>query len=276
MAEFATECVIELRNLWTVFGPQVVHRDISLCVHRGEILSLVGGSGSGKSTMLRQMLALERPTRGDVLVFGHSLINGDPLELRRLRNRWGVLFQEGALYSALSVFENVATPLRELKALDEGLIRDLVILKLEMVGIEAKHAEKMPSALSGGMIKRIGLALALALEPELLFLDEPTAGLDPDRSESFVTLIAEIRRELGLTVVMVTHDLDTLVSLSDRVAVLADQQIVAIGSVQQIASATHQFIANFFQGERGKRALEAIKGMGMDAPVAAMTNTQGH
>ncbi len=277
MAECATECVIELRNLWTVFGPQVVHRDISLCVQRGEILSLVGGSGSGKSTMLRQMLALERPTRGDVLVFGHSLISGDPAELLRLRNRWGVLFQEGALYSALSVFENVATPLRELKALDEGLIRDLVILKLEMVGIEAKHAEKMPSALSGGMIKRIGLARALALEPELLFLDEPTAGLDPDRSESFVTLIAEIRRELGLTVVMVTHDLDTLVSLSDRVAVLADQQIVAIGSVRQIAGAAHQFITNFFQGERGKRALEAIKDMGVGAPVAATPpTTQGH
>ena len=282
----ATDCVIELRKLWTVFGPQVVHRDISLCVKRGEILSLVGGSGSGKSTMLRQMLGMESPTRGDVLVFGHSLITGDPAELRRLRNRWGVLFQEGALYSALSVFENVATPLRELKALDEGLIRDLVILKLEMVGIEARHAEKMPSALSGGMIKRIGLARALALEPELLFLDEPTAGLDPDRSESFVTLIAEIRRELGLTVVMVTHDLDTLVSLSDRVAVLADQQIVAIGSVQQIASATHQFIANFFQGERGKRALEAIKDIGAaggtpegvetPAPVTNITAAQGH
>ena len=276
MADYATECVIELRNLWTVFGPQVVHRDISLCVQRGEILSLVGGSGSGKSTMLRQMLALERPTRGDVLVFGHSLINGDPLELRRLRNRWGMLFQEGALFSALTVFDNVALPMRELRTLDEDLIHDLVMLKLDMVGIEARHASKMPSDLSGGMIKRIALARALALEPELLFLDEPTAGLDPDRSESFVTLIAEIRRELGLTVVMVTHDLDTLVSLSDRVAVLADQQIVAIGSVQQIASATHQFIANFFQDERGKRALEAIKGMGMDAPVTNTTTAQGH
>jgi phospholipid/cholesterol/gamma-HCH transport system ATP-binding protein len=270
------DCVIELRNLWTVFGPQVVHRDISLCVQRGEILSLVGGSGSGKSTLLREMLGLEHPSRGEVRVFGISLRDGDPAELRRIRNRWGMLFQEGALFSALSVYENVALPLRELKTLDEALIHDLVILKLEMVGIEARHAEKMPSALSGGMIKRIGLARALALEPELLFLDEPTAGLDPDRSESFVTLIAEIRRELGLTVVMVTHDLDTLVSLSDRVAVLADQQIVAIGSVQQIASATHQFIANFFQGERGKRALEAIKGMGMDAPVTNMNTAQGH
>jgi len=268
------ECVIELRHLWTIFGTQVVHRDISLCVERGEVLSLVGGSGSGKSTLLRQMLGLERPTRGDVLVFAHSLQSGDVDELRRLSNRWGVLFQEGALFSALTVFENVATPLRELKVLEEGLIHDLVMLKLDMVGIEAKHADKMPSALSGGMVKRIALARALALEPELLFLDEPTAGLDPDRSESFVRLIGELRRELGLTVVMVTHDLDTLVSLSDRVAVLADQQIVALGSVRDIATATHQFIANFFQGERGKRALEAIKGMGMDIQTAPAAATQ--
>lgn len=268
------ECVIELENLWTVFGTQVVHRDISLCVERGEILSLVGGSGSGKSTMLRQMLGLERPSRGDVRVFGQSLQHGDPAVLKRLSARWGVLFQQGALFSALSVFDNVAVPLRELKTIDEDLIRDLVLLKLGMVGIEAKHADKMPSALSGGMVKRIALARALSLEPELLFLDEPTAGLDPDRSESFVTLIAELRRELGLTVVMVTHDLDTLVSLTDRVAVLADQKIVAIGSVQEIASVTHQFIANFFQGERGKRALEAIDGMVKDRRAPPVFATQ--
>jgi len=256
-----TDCVIELKNLWTVFGTQVVHRDISLCVERGEILSLVGGSGSGKSTMLRQMLGLEHPTRGEVRVFGQSLHDGDADELKRLRNRWGVLFQQGALFSALSVFDNVAVPLRELKTIDENLIRDLVLLKLEMVGIECKHADKMPSALSGGMIKRIALARALALEPELLFLDEPTAGLDPDRSESFVRLIAGLRRELGLTVVMVTHDLDTLIALTDRVAVLAEQKIVAIGSMHEIASVTHPFIANFFQGDRGKRALEAVNDM---------------
>ena len=271
------DCIIDLRHLWTIFGTQVVHRDISLCVKRGEVLSLVGGSGSGKTTMLRQMLGLEKPSRGEVLLFGHSLQSGDEMELRRLSRRWGVLFQQGALFSALSVFDNIATPLRELRSLDEDLIRDLVMLKLEMVGIEARHADKMPSTLSGGMVKRIALARALSLEPELLFLDEPTAGLDPDRSESFVTLIGELKRELGLSVVMVTHDLDTLVSLSDRVAVLADQQIVALGSVRDIATATHQFIANFFQGERGKRALEAIKGMGMDiqtAPDSAATAAQ--
>lgn len=251
--------IIELDHLWTQFGSQVVHRDISLSVHQGEVLSLVGGSGSGKTTLLRQMLGLERPSRGQVRVFGHSLHEGDPEDLRRLRNRWGVLFQEGALFSALSVYDNIALPLREMKTLDPDLIHDLVMLKLEMVGIEPHHAYKMPAELSGGMVKRIALARALALEPELLFLDEPTAGLDPDRSESFVKLVGELRRELGLTVVMVTHDLDTLVALSDRVAVLADQKLIAIGSVHEIAGLTHKFICNFFQGDRGQRALEAIK-----------------
>lgn len=253
------ECIIEIRHLWTQFGTQVVHRDLNLCVHRGEVLSLVGGSGSGKTTLLRQMLGLEQPARGEVLVFGQPLHDGDPAELRRLRSRWGMLFQQGALFSALTVYDNIALPLREMKTLDEAFIHDLVMMKLDMVGIEPRHASKMPSELSGGMIKRIALARALSLEPELLFLDEPTAGLDPDRSESFVELIAELRRELDLTVVMVTHDLDTLVSLSDRVAVLCDQQVIAIGSVREIASLPHKFICNFFQGERGQRALEAVK-----------------
>lgn len=253
-----TDCIIDIRDLWTQFGAQTVHRGISLCVHRGEVLSLVGGSGSGKTTLLRQMLGLEYPARGEVRVFDQDLHKGDAEHLRRLRNRWGVLFQEGALFSALSVYDNIALPLRELRALDEELIHDLVMLKLEMVGIEAFHAAKMSSQLSGGMVKRVALARALALEPELLFLDEPTAGLDPDRSESFVNLIASLRRELGLTVVMVTHDLDTLVALSDRVAVLADQLLIAVGPVAEIAAMPHKFISNFFQGERGKRALEAL------------------
>ena len=253
-----SDCVIEVRNLWTQFGSQIVHRDLNLKVYRGEVLSLVGGSGSGKSTLMRQILTLEQPTRGDVFVFGVALQNGDREALKRLRNRWGVLFQEGALFSALTVFENVATPLRELKTLDEDLIHDLAMLKLDMAGIEARHAHKMPSSLSGGMVKRVALARALALDPELLFLDEPTAGLDPERSESFCKLIATLKRELGLTVVMVTHDLDTIVSISDRVAVLADQQIAALGTVTEVAAVKHPFIIEYFQGERGRRALGAL------------------
>ncbi len=254
-----TECIIEVKGLWTQFGDHVVHRDLNLCVRRGEIMSLVGGSGSGKTTLLRQMLGLEKPARGEVLVFGTSLHGEDAAELRKLRDRWGMLFQEGALFSALTVFDNVALPLRELRAFDEELIHDLVMMKLGMVGIEAHHAAKMPSELSGGMVKRIALARALALEPELLFLDEPTAGLDPDRSESFVTLVKELHRELNLTVVMVTHDLDTLVALSHRVAVLCEQRLVIVGTLDEVVANTHPFICNFFMGERGRRALEAVR-----------------
>ena len=251
-------CLIEVNNLWTRFGDHVVHRDVSLSVDRGEVLSLVGGSGSGKTTLLRQMMGLEIPSAGEVKVFGVSLQHSSADEVQRIRNRWGVLFQQGALFSALTVYDNIALPLRELGTVDEDLIRQLVLLKLEMVGIEAQHGEKMPSDLSGGMVKRVALARALALEPELLFLDEPTAGLDPDRSESFVHLIEELRRELELTVVMVTHDLDTLISLSNRVAVLCDQHIVAIGPLAEVVKNSHRFICNYFQGERGKRALQAV------------------
>ena len=251
-----SEPIIEVRNLWSKFGRQVVHRDINLTVYRGEIISLVGGSGSGKTVLLRQMLGLEKPGRGEVCVFGRTLHEGDVNEMRELRNRWGVLFQHGALFSALNVFDNIAMPLRELKTLDEAVIRELVLLKLSMVSIEPKHADKMPAELSGGMVKRVALARALALEPELLFLDEPTAGLDPDRSESFVKLIQGLQRELNLTVVMITHDLDTVVALSDRVTVLADQKLVAAGSVDEVAATDHPFVRNFFQGERGRRAIE--------------------
>ncbi len=251
--------LIEIEGLWTVFGDSVVHRDLNLSVAQGEVLALVGGSGSGKTTLLRQMLGLERPARGVVRVFGIPLHGVPAAQLRRLRKRWGVLFQEGALYSALSVFDNVALPLRELRCFDEGFVRDMVMLKLAMVDIEARHADKMPAELSGGMVKRIALARALALEPELLFLDEPTAGLDPDRSESFVRLVAELRRELKLTVVMVTHDLDTLVAAADRIAVLAEQRVLVSGTLQEVVAARHPFIVNFFLGERGLRALAALR-----------------
>lgn len=248
-------CIIEVEGLHTRFGSHVVHRDISLCVRPGEVMALVGGSGSGKTVLMRQMLGLETPAAGSIRVFGESLHGHDREALQSLRNRWGVLFQKGALFSALSVYDNIALPMRELRTLSEGMIRDLVMLKLKMVDIGAEHAAKMPAELSGGMIKRIALARAMALDPELLFLDEPTAGLDPQLGEAFVKLIHAMRTELTLTIVMATHDLDTLVALSDRVAVLAEQRIVALGSLQEVAGMEHPFIASFFRGERGQKAL---------------------
>jgi phospholipid/cholesterol/gamma-HCH transport system ATP-binding protein len=254
----AEKPIIRVHGLWTEFDGHAVHRGIDLDVRPGEVLALVGGSGSGKTTLLRQMVGLERPSRGGVEVFGFDLATSTAAIRAKIRKRWGVLFQEGALYSALPVFDNLALPLRELRAFDEDFIRELVMIKLDMVDIERRAAARMPSELSGGMVKRVALARALVLEPELLFLDEPTAGLDPDRSESFVRLIASLRERLGLTVVMVTHDLDTLVSLVDRVAVLFLGEMVAVGTVPEVVRVDHPFVRNFFGGDRGRRALSVL------------------
>jgi len=204
------------------------------------------------------MLGLDMPAQGTVRVFGEPLHGHDRKTVQYLRNRCGVLFQKGALFSALSVYDNIALPMRELRTLDERMIRDLVMLKLKMVDIAPMHATKMPAELSGGMIKRIALARAMALDPELLFLDEPTAGLDPELSDGFVKLIQAMRRELTLTIVMATHDLDTLVALSDRIAVLAEQRVVALGTLEEVIKTDHPFIQNYFFGERGKRTLGNI------------------
>jgi phospholipid/cholesterol/gamma-HCH transport system ATP-binding protein len=246
---------VEVEDLHSRFGSHVIHEDINLSVKRGEVLGLVGSSGSGKTVLLRQMLGLEMPSQGSVRIFGQSLHKSDRSELQQIRNRCGVLFQKGALFSALSVFDNIALPMRELHTLNETMVRDLVMLKLEMVEIGSQHANKMPAELSGGMIKRIALARAMALNPELLFLDEPTSGLDPVLSEGFVNLIQALQRELTLTIVMATHDLDTLAALSDRVAVLADQRLLALGNLQEVLSTKHPFITKFFLGDRGKKAL---------------------
>lgn len=250
--------VVEIRNLWTRFGRTVVHQDLNLKIYAGEILSIVGGSGTGKTVLLRQMLGLEKPSRGEVVVFGEDISSAQPEDLQRMRNHWGMLFQQGALYSALTVFENIAQPMRELHALPEDVIRDAVLLKMNMVGLGVEHANKMPADLSGGMVKRAALARALALEPQLLFLDEPTAGLDPDLSDAFVALIQTLHRELKLTVVMVTHDLDTLFALSTRIAVLADKHVVAVGPTCDVIQVDHPFIKQFFLGPRGRRALEVL------------------
>jgi phospholipid/cholesterol/gamma-HCH transport system ATP-binding protein len=250
--------IIQIENLRTQFGDTVVHEDLNLTINQGEIVSLVGGSGTGKTVLLRHMLGLTQPASGTVRVFGEDITKIDMQRLQHLRNRWGMLFQQGALFSALTVFDNVAQPMRELRVLPKELIREAVLLKLNMAGIGPEHALKMPSDLSGGMIKRVALARALALDPELLFLDEPTAGLDPSASESFVDLIRALHQEMKLTVVMVTHDLDTLFALSSRVAVLAEKHIIAYCAPENVVEFKHPFIETFFRGERGQRAIEAL------------------
>lgn len=248
--------VIDVQGVSTRFGDVLVHRDIDLVVHRGEMLGLVGGSGSGKTTLLREIVGLLRPTSGIVRMFGEPVFDAPPEIQRDQRRRFGMLFQHGALFSALPVFDNIAFPLRELKRLDEDMIRELVWMKLAMVELEPAHGRLMPAELSGGMVKRVALARALALEPELLVLDEPTSGLDPDRSENFVKLVRTLQRELHFTVIMVTHDLDTLIGLANRVAALADQRVVALGTLQEVMAVDHPFIDRFFGGERARAALE--------------------
>jgi phospholipid/cholesterol/gamma-HCH transport system ATP-binding protein len=254
-----TDNVIDISAVWTQYGDTIIHRDLTLSVRYGEVMAIIGGSGSGKTTLLRLMLGLEAPSRGTIKVFDVPLQGCTVADLRQTRNRWGVLFQEGALFSALSVFDNVALPLRELKALPEDVIRELVMMKLDLVEIDAMSANKMPSELSGGMVKRVALARALALNPELLFLDEPTAGLDPERSHGFVQLIESLRRALNLTVVMVTHDVDTLLALSDRVAVLANQQLLTVGPLWEIVHHPDPFVQNFFLGHIKRCEQENVK-----------------
>ena len=249
---------IEIRGLWTQFGNHIVHQDLDLTVKKGEIVSIVGGSGSGKTTLLREILGLQKPSRGTVKVLGIDIDQASASEMRRLDDRWGVLFQQGALFSALSVFDNIALPMRELHGLPESLITNAVLLKLQMAGLSPDDAVKMLADLSGGMIKRVALARALSLEPDLLFLDEPTAGLDPALSDSFVDLISGLHDELHLTVVMVSHDLDTILDLSTQIIVLADRKVVASGSPEDILRVRHPFIENFFLGNRGKKVLAGL------------------
>jgi phospholipid/cholesterol/gamma-HCH transport system ATP-binding protein len=253
-----TTPAISVRDLHTKFGDVWIHRGVDLEIAKGELVSLVGGSGSGKTTLLRQMIGLLMPSQGEIRMLGEPLFGTGVLRERALRRRFGVLFQHGALFSAFNVFDNIAFPLRELKRYDEDTIHDLVMLKLTMVELMPRHGRLMPAELSGGMAKRVALARALALEPELLLLDEPTAGLDPDRSDSFVRLIRMLGKELGLTVVLVTHDLDTLAALSTRVAVLAEQRILAYGSIDEVIAIDHPFIRNFFLSERSARALQNV------------------
>ena len=252
----AEENVIDIRKLLNMVAGQVLHRDLDFAVRRDEVMTLVGGSGSGKTQLLRVIIGLKAPAGGSVRVFGVSWNEDGHDAVRAARQRMGMLFQNGALYSAFSVYDNIAFPLRERGGLDEDTIRAIVFSKLEQVELEPAHARLLPANLSGGMVKRVALARSLSLSPDLLVLDEPTAGLDPDRSESFVRLIKNLRRQHEFAVLMVTHDLDTLYELSDRVAVLADQHIIACGPLEEIRRDPHRFVQNFFGGDRARRAFD--------------------
>lgn len=255
--------VIEVRDLYKRFGVQQVHDGLDLEVRRGEFLSVIGSSGSGKSTLLHQIIGLMTPDSGSIHVLGVS--TGGQLgteSARRLRQRWGVLFQNNALFSAFNVFDNIAFPMRELRKegwrVGERMLRDSVALKLHMVGLAARDAWKHPAELSGGMQKRVALARALMLEAELLFLDEPTTGLDPAAAAEFDGLVAELHRELGLTVFMVTHDLYSVGALSDRVAALDAGRVITVGSVPEVARFDHPFIRNFFRARRNEDPLRDL------------------
>lgn len=250
------ETVIEVKGLRTQFGAQVVHDGVDLTVQRGEIMGLVGGSGSGKSVLLHSIIGLRRPNAGQVKVLGQDVRSLSESELRQLDRHWGVLFQDGALFSSLTVAQNIEVPMREHIVMPPGLRRELAMLRIAMVGLPPDAADKYPSQLSGGMKKRAGLARALALDPEILFLDEPTSGLDPIGAAAFDRLIRELQRSLGLTVLLVTHDLDSLRAVCDRISVLVDKR-VKVGTLESLMRDPHPWIQEYFCGPRGHAALSA-------------------
>ena len=246
--------MIRVRGLRTRLGGQVLHEGLDLDVRRGEVLGVVGGSGAGKSVLLRTIIGLVRPEGGEIDVFGENLRALDDLRRRQMEARWGVLFQDGALFSSLTVAQNIEVPLREQLDLPPPLMAEIAALKVGLVGLSAEAATQYPAELSGGMRKRAGLARALALDPQLLFLDEPTAGLDPIAAGAFDVLIRDLRASLGLTVFMVTHDLDSLLAICDRIAVLVDKRL-RIGTMAELLRDPHPWIQAYFRGPRGRAAL---------------------
>jgi phospholipid/cholesterol/gamma-HCH transport system ATP-binding protein len=258
MSAAEPEIIIQVRGLKNSFGDQIVHEDLDLDVYKGEILGVVGGSGTGKSVLMRSIIGLQTPDAGEITVFGEPMIGRPEEEAKHVRRRWGILFQGGALFSTLTVAENVQVPIKEyFPHMDEQLLDEIAAYKIVMSGLGADAGAKYPAELSGGMRKRAGIARALALDPELLFLDEPTAGLDPIGAAAFDELIGELREALGLTVFLITHDLDTLYTICDRVAVLADHKVVAIGTIPELLSLDHEWIQEYFRGPRGRAAATA-------------------
>ncbi|WP_310497714.1 ATP-binding cassette domain-containing protein [Sandarakinorhabdus sp.] len=253
------DTVINLRGLVVRFGTQTVLNGLDLDVRRGEILGVVGGSGSGKSVLMRTIIGLNRASAGNITILKQDTdgVDGRGLDgeaAKDLRRRWGVLFQEGALFSALSVAENIQVPMREFLDLPQGLMDELAGYKVQMVGLPPDAGAKFPSQLSGGMKKRAGLARALAIDPQLVFLDEPTAGLDPISADAFDALIRVLRDTLGLTVFLITHDLDTLYAICDRVAVLGDGKVLAMGTIDELMTFDHPWVKSYFGGPRGRAA----------------------
>ncbi len=249
--------VIRVRGLLSEFGDRCIHEDLDLEVERGEVLGIVGGSGTGKTVLLNTVLGLKEPEAGTVEIFGYDRATMTKAETADVDRRTGVLFQQGALFSSLSVLENVASPLVEHTKLPRDTIRELAELKIAMVGLGPESHYLKPAELSGGMKKRVGLARALALDPELIFLDEPTAGLDPIGAAAFDELIRQLSDDLGLTVFMITHDLDSLYAITDKVAVLADKHVVAKATVQDLEKSSHPWIKEYFLGPRGRAAVKA-------------------
>jgi phospholipid/cholesterol/gamma-HCH transport system ATP-binding protein len=255
------EVVIEVRGVSTRFGDHAVHTNLNLEVRRAEIFALIGGSGSGKSTLLREMILLHRADAGSIKVLGNDLNHLTEDAALALRKRWGVLFQHGGLFGSLTVMENIGLPLREHTDLDDGLIDEIAAWKLAMAGLKPEAGGLYPSELSGGMLKRASLARALALDPELLFLDEPTAGLDPVSADGVDELVLKLRDLFGLTIVIITHDLDLLWQVADRVAVLGQGTVQGIGSMAELKEIDNADIRQFFDGPRGRTALAQQKGM---------------
>jgi len=248
------ETVIEVRGLRNAFGSQVVHRDLDLDVYRGEVLGVIGGSGAGKSVLLRSIVGLKDPDGGRVVFLGRDTTHARAEERRALERRFGLMFQDGALFSSLTVLENVKVPLLEYFDLPEDFVDEIALLKIRLTGLPAEAAAKYPAQLSGGMRKRAGLARALALDPEILFLDEPTSGLDPVGAADFDQLISTLKNALNLTVFLVTHDLDSLYAICDRVAVISDHRVVAAAAVDVVECDPDPWIRECFQGPRARTA----------------------
>ena len=251
--------IIRVRGLVTRFGTTVVHDGLDLDVKRGEIIGVVGGSGTGKSVLLRSIVGLLKPAEGRIEVFGQNVRDTDADDYRALRRRWGVMFQDGALFSSLTVRQNVEAPMREQLDLDDDLRALLAGIKVRMVGLPDRAQDNYPSELSGGMRKRAGFARAIALDPEIVFLDEPTAGLDPIGAAAFDTLIKQLQTSLGLTVFLVTHDLDSLHAICDRIAVLADKKVLAVGTMQEMLALDHPWVHEYFHGPRARAATPRAK-----------------